>query len=122
MLHTVVGGTMVGPVNVISTVTLAAVMGFDENFHGHAYDDLAMFQAFELAAGRTRWVEGQAFHLYHPPGANFAGINIRHITPEDKAATAANRKRYRAYCRARTVADIRVLTTQRTPRRANCAE
>lgn len=100
-------GRSIGAVNVISRDTLTMIGRWDERFEGNWYDDDAHKVAFERCAGPTRWVPGPAHHLYHLPG--WAGD---HLSPEDKAATVANRNRYRAYRRARSPETIWALTME----------
>ena len=97
----------IGAINVMSRRTLDLVGGYDEKFEGAWYDDDAMKIAFDVAAGPTRWVEGSAFHLYHRSGGTG-----QHLTPADRAATAANRRRLSEYRRARTPERIRELTDE----------
>lgn len=106
-LHTMDNGRSIGAINVLSRTTLEAVGCWDEQFEGNWYDDNAMHRAFEVAAGPTRWVEGPAHHLYHLPSHGHGD----HITDADRAATAANKARWRRYQRATTAAQIRELTT-----------
>lgn len=98
-------GASIGAVNIVSLATMAAVGQWDETFEGSWYDDTAMFQAFMIAAGPTRWVPGPGWHLYHLPG--WTGD---HLTEEDKAATARNAARCDLYGQARTPERIRELT------------
>lgn len=79
-------GTSIGAVNVVSRETLSAVGGYTELTEGNWFDDNIMHRAFEVCAGKTHWVSGPAFHLYHLPG--WKGD---HLTDEDKAATARNK-------------------------------
>lgn len=97
----------IGAINVLSRDTYEAVGGYDEQFEGAWYDDDAMKIAFDVAAGPTRWVEGSAYHLYHLSGGRGA-----HLTGEDRAATARNRRRLRLYKQARTAEQIRKLTAR----------
>ena len=99
------GGQSMGPVNVVSMDSLAAVGCWDEGFEGNWYDDNAMDRAFELCCGVRRHVPGPAWHLYHLPG--WQG---RHLTDEDRAATEANRQRWGRYEAATTPEQIRALT------------
>lgn len=98
-------GRSIGAVNVVSRATMDLVGQWDESFEGNSYDDDAMKIAFEKAAGRTRWVEGPAHHLYHLPG--WRG---KHLTPQDKRATERNRQRRELYREAQTPEQIRRLT------------
>jgi len=98
-------GRAVGAINVVSRETMKLVGQWDEKFQGSWYDDRAMKIAFETCAGPTRIVPGSAYHLYHQPG--WSGD---HLTDEDKAATRANKMRYRSYCLAKTPEKIRELT------------
>ena len=95
-----------GPINVVSKQTLNLVGGFDEHFEGNWWDDRAMLHAFEVCAGPTRFVEGPAHHLYHLPG--WTG---KHLTREDKAATARNQHRYHQYLTASTPQQIHALNS-----------
>lgn len=94
-----------GAINVISRATLNAIGQYDPAFSGCWWDDRSMHRAFDICAGPTRWISGPAWHLYHLPGYEGA-----HLTPEDKAATAANRRRFGQYQRATTPEQIRALT------------
>lgn len=94
-----------GAVNVISRTTYTLVGRYDPTFTGSHWDDRAMHRAFDLCAGPTRWIDGPSWHLYHLPG--YQGP---HLTDEDRAATAANRRRYGQYKRAHTPDQIRALT------------
>lgn len=95
-----------GAINVISRDTYNAVGRYDSCFSGSWFDDRSMHIAFDICAAPTRWVDGPGHHLYHLPG--YTGS---HLTPEDKAATEANRQRFRQYQRARTPERIRELTS-----------
>ena len=95
-----------GAINVISRQTYEAVGQYDPCFSGSWWDDRAMHIAFDICAGPTRWVNGPSHHLWHLPG--FTGA---HLTPEDRAATARNRRRFNRYQRARTPEQIRALTS-----------
>jgi hypothetical protein len=96
-----------GPINVLTRDTLDMIGQWDETFDGSWWDDRAMKQAFDVAAGPTRWVTGPAYHLYHLPG--WTGT---HLTDADKAATTRNRLRFHQYRQARTPEQIRQLTMQ----------
>lgn len=95
-----------GAINVLSRTTLHMVGGYDEQFTGCWFDDKSMHRAFDVAVAPTRWIEGPSYHLYHLPG--YEGT---HLTPEDKAATQANKRRYNQYRQAKTPDQIRALTT-----------
>lgn len=95
----------IGAVNVMSRRTYDLVGGYDEQFEGAWYDDDAMLIAFNICAGPTRWVDGPAYHLHH-----FSGGHGKHLSAEDRAATARNRARLARYRRARTPEQIRALT------------
>lgn len=94
-----------GAINVLSRETYDLVGRYDPAFEGSHWDDRSMHRAFDICAGPTRWVTGPAHHLYHLPGYEGA-----HLTAEDRAATAANRRRFGQYQRAKTPAQIRQLT------------
>lgn len=94
-----------GAINVLSRATLNAVGRYDEAFSGNWWDDRSMHIAFDICAGPTRWIDGPSYHLYHLPGHTGT-----HLTPEDKAATARNKERFRRYQQARTPGQIRQLT------------
>lgn len=94
-----------GAVNVISRRTLESVGRWDDQFQGSHWDDRSMLRAFDVCAGPTDWVPGPSWTLYHLPG--YTGS---HLTDEDRAATAANRRRYSFYLRANTPEQIRALT------------
>lgn len=95
----------IGAINIISRTTLNMVGCWDEQFCGNWWDDRSMHRAFDLCAGPTRWIDGPAWHLWHLPGHTGP-----HLTDEDKAATAANRRRFGQYQRAKTATQIRALT------------
>ncbi|HEU5091449.1 MAG TPA: hypothetical protein VFT30_02130 [Nitrospira sp.] len=105
-VYTKENGRSIGAVNVVSRETMEMVGKWDENFEGNWYDDDAMKRAFDVAAAKTRWVEGPAYHLYHMPG--WKG---EHLTDEDRAATKRNKKRYLKYRQATTPEQIRKLTS-----------
>lgn len=94
-----------GAINVISRTTYTLIGRYDPQFAGSHWDDRAMHRAFDICAGPTRWIDGPSWHLHHLPG--YQGD---HLTDEDRAATAANRRRYGQYKRARTPDQIRALT------------
>lgn len=100
-----------GAINVISRHTFDLVGRYDEAFEGHGWDDRSMHIAFDRCAGPTRWLDGPSWHLYHLPG--FGG---QHLSPQDKAATERNRRRFRLYQLA-DAQGIRELTSEpnRTP-------
>ncbi len=96
----------IGAINVISRETLHLVGQWDEQFDGNWWDDRSMHIAFDMCAGPTRWIDGPSYHLWHLPGHTGT-----HLTPEDRAATTRNRRRFERYSRARTPDQIRALTT-----------
>lgn len=96
-----------GAINIVSPETYTAVGRYDEAFEGSWFDDRSMHLAFDICAGPTRWIDGPSYHLYHLPG--YEG---RHLTPEDKAATQANRQRFHLYQQARTPQQIHQLTME----------
>lgn len=100
-------GTSIGAINIVSTETLQAVGQWDEHFNGSWYDDRAMCRAFEICTQPTRYITGPAYHLFHQPG--WKGD---HLTAEDKAATQANKARWKRYRQAATPEQIRALTCQ----------
>lgn len=89
-----------GCINVLSRATLQSIGRWDEQFEGNAHDDCAMWQAFTVAAGPTRWVDGPAYHLFH----------FESVRPQDKAATQRNYRRMQIYCQAKTPEQVRHLT------------
>lgn len=95
-----------GAINIVSRDTYDLVGQYDEQFEGSHWDDRSMHRAFDVCAGPTRWITGPSHHLWHLPG--YTGD---HLTDEDRAATAANKARYRLYTQARTPNQIRELTT-----------
>jgi len=107
-------GRAVGPCNVLSAGTLAAVGGWDEHFEGWGWDDRAMERGFTIATGvPTRFVPGPAVHLYHTPGWRVGGPfhgGADTVPDAEQAATRANRDRYARYLRASTAQQIRRLT------------
>lgn len=88
-------GQSIGAINVVSRKTMEKVGQWDEQFEGSWYDDNAMKIAFEVLAGKTRWVDGTAYHLWHLPG--HAGS---HLSAEDREATRRNRARLQQYRQA----------------------
>lgn len=94
-----------GAINVLTRETLDLVGQYDEAFEGSWWDDRSMHIAFDRCAGPTRWINGPSYHLYHLPG--YVGD---HLTDTDRAATAANRRRFHQYLLARTPQRIRDLT------------
>ena len=107
-LWTMDRGRSIGAITVMSRHTLDSTGGYDESLEGNWFDDNAAKRAFEVCAGPTRWIPGPAFHLYHLPGHTG-----EHLTAADKAATAANRVRFRRYQTARTPEQIRALVGRR---------
>ena len=98
-----------GSACVISRQTLRSAGQWDEAFEGHGHDDTAMKIAFEMTGSSTRFVGGQAHHLYHlefDPGLTSGA----HIRPEDARAQERNGKRLAMYQRARNPEEIRWLT------------
>jgi hypothetical protein len=101
----IVVGNNYGCVNVLSRETLKAVGGWDQAFEGNAHDDAAMWRAFEVVAGPTRFVDGPAYHLYHQEA-------IRpDATEAAKAAAERNYRRMQMYMQAKTPEEIRHLTS-----------
>ena len=98
----------IGAINVVSRDAYDLVGGYDELCEGAWYDDDIMKIAFDVATTPTRWVEGSAYHLYHLSGG--AGP---HLSRADREATSRNRLRLRKYQQARTVEQVRALTTER---------
>lgn len=98
-----------GAINVLSRETLRLVGQYDETFEGNWWDDRSMHIAFDMCAGPTRWIDGPSWHLYHLPGHEGA-----HLTREDKAATAANNRRWQMYRECTTPEQIRALTSGRS--------
>lgn len=95
----------IGAINVVSRDALNMVGGWDESFTGCWWDDRSMHIAFDVCTQPTVWVDGPAWHLYHLPG--YQG---QHLTGADRAATAANERRWRQYRKAQTPEQIRELT------------
>lgn len=86
----------IGAINVMSRRTLDALGCFDEKFEGNWYDDDAMKLAMEVCTGApTRFIEGNAHHLYHLPG--WRG---KHLTDMEHDATKRNQRRLGEYQRA----------------------
>lgn len=103
-------GSSIGAINIVSKETLDLVGQWDEHFEGNWYDDNAMERAFQVCCGTsTRFVRGDAHHLYHLPG--WTG---EHLSEEDKLATARNKERYEKYLQANDADEIRKLTTEKT--------
>lgn len=110
MPHPYDESTNFGCIGVVSRRSLELVGGYDEKFLGHGHDDNAMWQAFNKAAGPTRWVDGPAFHLYHLDFDPVTSPDASHITAEDRAAQERNYRRMQQYCFAKTPEEIRHLT------------
>jgi hypothetical protein len=97
----------IGAVNIISAETYRAIGCWDEQYAGSHWDDRSMGIAFRVCTGNDeRWIPGPSHHLHHLPGYQGG-----HLTFEDRAATARNRRRFMKYERARTPEQIRRLTT-----------
>lgn len=110
--HIMDDGSSIGAVGTVSKATIEAIGKFPEEFEGHGFDDNAIFEALETAAGPTRWVKGCARHLWHIPGAGpTPGGKNRQATMREKLATQANRRRWLRYRKASTPAEIRALTS-----------
>lgn len=101
---TMENGRSIGAVNVVSQATLDLVGGYTELTEGAWFDDNIMAHAFEVCAGSTRWVTGDAHHLYHLPG--FKGD---HLSAEDRAATARNKALWIRSRRIKDPARLRAL-------------
>lgn len=108
-----------GAVNIVSAETMTAVGRWDENLNGHGYDDTAMREAFRVATGNeTRYVDGPAWHLWHPQGyspweKSGPHADPANYAPDDVAATETNRRRFLAYRAATTPDEVRDLTSGR---------
>ena len=97
-----------GAVNVLSKATLDTVGRWDSSMSGSWWDDRSMLRAFEVCTGReAEWIPGTSWTLYHLPGYEGA-----HLTPEDRAATRANKARFRLYQQATTPEQIHQLTME----------
>jgi hypothetical protein len=106
----VMNGSM-GAVNVVSAETMALVGQWDELLAGHGYDDNAMFEAFRIAAGPARFVQGAGWHLWHPGAYSpWFGDDPTAFPAAEVAATETNRQRWRLYQEATTPERIRELT------------
>lgn len=95
-----------GAINIISRETYEMVSGYDESFSAAWFDDDAMERAFDICCGRTRYVDGPVFHLFHASGGRAGAAS----TAADRAATERNRLRWELYRRATTPEQIRALT------------
>lgn len=105
----------IGAVNIVSRYTMAKVGQWDENFEGAWYDDDSMEIAFRVCCrSTTRFVLGDGYHLYHRPsaGAAAAAAAADGLSDADKAATSANKERWKRYRKARTPEEIRHLTLE----------
>jgi hypothetical protein len=100
-----------GCANVLSRHTLELAGRWDETFDGHGHDDTAMVDAFSVAAGKTRWVDGPAYHLYHLDFDPDTTKDRSYLSDEDIAAQERNRRRLELYRAAKTVEEIRLLTS-----------
>lgn len=98
----------IGAINVMSRKTIDMFGQFDEKFEGNWFDDDAMKMAIEVCTGQpTRFVQGQAHHLYHLPGHRG-----KHLSDLEKRATRHNAMRLAEYersARTKNVAYIRRL-------------
>lgn len=102
--------TNYGCANVLSRRTLEAVGGFDQQFTGHGHDDSAMYHAFDVVAKPVRWVDGNAYHLYHLDYDPDTTPDKSYLSKEDVAAQERNRQRLELYRAAKTPEEIRLLT------------
>lgn len=84
-------GKSIGAVNVVSRETLDLTCGFTEATEGNWYDDNIIESAFSFLAGRTRWVDGPAVHLYHIPGHMKDDGDTSHLSEADRQATMKNK-------------------------------
>lgn len=104
----------VGGVNVVSRETMELVGQWDERFEGAWSDDNAMDRAFTICAGPTRFVDGEAYHLYHGhPRMPFAHPGSGTLTSSlaDTDAISKNMDRwFQLYLKAETPERIRELT------------
>lgn len=98
-------GASIGALNVVSADTMRMVGRWDENFAGWGHDDNAMFWAFKHCAGEPRWVEGPAYHLWHPPG-------MQDPRPEERDATNRNYLRWLEYEKTTDPVALRALTCE----------
>ena len=96
-------GKSIGAVGVTSEATMQAVGQWDEKFAGWGHDDNAMFRAFMVCAGPTRWVDGPGYHLWHPPG-------MQDPRTEEQDASNANYSRWLRYKNEEDPEAIRRLT------------
>lgn len=108
--YTMDNGRSIGAINILSRQSIEAVGQWDTVPDGNGYDDNMMHRAFEVCCGPTRYVDGPATHLFHQPG--WYGLPRAELTVADRAATTANKNRYRRYLQARTPEQIRRLTMQ----------
>jgi hypothetical protein len=100
-------GASIGAVGITSEATMQSVGRWDECFSGWGHDDNAMFRAFGVCSGRSGWVEGPAWHLYHDPG-------MQSPVTEEQDATNANYARWLRYKNEEDPAQIRALTAETT--------
>lgn len=97
----------IGAVNILRRDSIDAIGQWPEEFSGAWFDDDACRHAFDVCCEqKTRFVNGPGWHLYHLPGASG-----KHLTAQDRAATARNKRRYRQYLAATTPDQIRALTS-----------
>lgn len=109
------GGKSIGAVNILSAASVDLAGGFDETLEGHGYDDNCVHSAFETACAPTRYVIGDAYHLWHkmayaPWERRTEAANPENFSDAEVRATTRNRLRYDMYRRARSAEDVRVLT------------
>lgn len=78
---------------------------------GHGHDDSAMYHAFNVVAKPVRWVDGNAYHLYHLDFDPDTTPDRSYLSAEDIAAQQRNRCRLELYRAAKTPEEIRLLTS-----------
>jgi len=109
----------IGAVNVVSAETMRLVGQWPENASGHGFDDNICARMFEVATGNpTRFTEGTAWALWHPPA--YSPWGARHRDPSadpanysaaDVSATEENRRLLHVYEAATTREQILALTS-----------
>lgn len=67
-------------VNVMRRRCFEAVSGFDETFDGWGYEDTAFLLAMDTINGRHYRMEGNVYHLWHPPASDVYYQRNRELT------------------------------------------
>lgn len=101
----------VGAVNIVSRTTMAAVGQWDERFESAWSDDNAMERAFSICCGPTRFMAGDAYHLFHHhPQMAYPHPGSGHLSESNIAMELNRRRWFDKYRYADTPERIRELT------------